>query len=144
MIHSPNSLTHIKQPRGSSLCGQTCLAMYLGISLGESIFWFNGKRSGTNTRILCYVLRNQGVDIALNSRLRVIYRGVKVPRTGILRIKWKIPDRKVNHGHWVLKVGDMIHDPEQEWPVEYEDYVARILPPLYGKITSFLKLPDIN
>jgi hypothetical protein len=143
MKPSPPSFVHLRQPKGSSLCGQTCVAMYLGITLEESVFWFNGKRSGTRTSQLCYVLRHQGVDIPLDSKLKVIYRGVKLPETGILKITWKPPGKKINQGHWILKVGNVVYDPELDGPVPIDSYLDW-LPLVHGKVTSFLKLPNID
>jgi hypothetical protein len=54
-------LLHIYQPPGSSLCGQTCVAMLAGISLEESISAFNGKRGGTLTRDVVDAFRKLGI-----------------------------------------------------------------------------------
>lgn len=50
----------IKQPDGSSLCGQACVAMIVGISLNESIKLFNSK-GATTTRKLYHALQKRGI-----------------------------------------------------------------------------------
>jgi hypothetical protein len=46
-----NMIKWIQQPEGSSLCGQTCVAMIAGITLEESIGAFGGKKRGTRIRM---------------------------------------------------------------------------------------------
>ena len=50
----------IKQPKGSNLCGQACVAMITGISLEESIKLF-GSKGKTGTKQLYYALKERGI-----------------------------------------------------------------------------------
>lgn len=132
-------IEHVRQPSGSRLCGQSVVAMILGVPLEESVSRFDGHTSGTRTRMLCDVLRDNGVSIPENAKLKVIRKG-DLPEFGILKITWKIPGRKISHGHWILKVGDVIHDPELDGPATIKAYDCW-LPKVNGKITSYLELP---
>ena len=51
----------IKQPEGSNLCGQVCVAMIAGISLEESIKLFN-SRGKTGTKTLHHALQKIGIS----------------------------------------------------------------------------------
>lgn len=50
----------VKQPDNSNLCGQACVAMITGISLGESIKLF-GSKGKTGTKQLYYALKERGI-----------------------------------------------------------------------------------
>lgn len=50
----------VLQPHGSWLCGQACVAMIAGITLGQSISVF-GKRSGTSTKEVISALKKLGI-----------------------------------------------------------------------------------
>ncbi len=115
------------QPAGSMTCGQTSVAMAVGISLEESILVF-GHTHGTYTRDLVKVLRH--FDLAPAERLRVMHRRREAPRRSILHMG--IPNRTKKRAdlHWMLFWDGQIYDPAGRFP-RY---------PKHSRITSFLDL----
>ena len=137
-------IDHIQQPNQSSVCGQSCVGMYLGISLQDSIVLFGGSIGGTRTTDLCRVLTSRNIKIAI-PRLQTIRRGKEIPHTCILKICWKTPEgRTTFKSHWILKVGDTAHDPGLEVEIGWGYYSGIFIPRRYGKITSYLELPAIS
>ena len=59
----------IKQPEGSSLCGQACVAMIAGTSLDESIELFKSKGK-TRTKQLHHALQKKGISCG-NKAIRI-------------------------------------------------------------------------
>jgi hypothetical protein len=98
------SMKHIRQPEGSSLCGQACLAMYLDIPLEESIRLF-GSRGGTRTPQLVRILRS--FEISCPDRL--VRRTCAAPLPLNCITKSCSPDRK--HSHWMLYSNGILYDP---------------------------------
>lgn len=95
------SVTHIQQPAGSALCGHSCIAMVLGISLDDSIKLV-GHRHG---------VRNHEIIRALGGRCEtkrsVSYRsGSTIPDPSIIRVK----GQKSRH-HVALYSGGQVYDP---------------------------------
>ncbi len=128
------SVIHIMQPNESKLCGQSCVAMYCGISLHDSIETFK-TRSGTSTRQLIVAMQNQGIEIEY-SPLKLITKWTALPETCIIKITWH--GRK-NNGHWIFKKGDSIHDPSFASPCKGVDIYKAWLAE-HGKMTSYLEL----
>jgi hypothetical protein len=95
---------HIYQPPGSSLCGQTCVAMITGISLDESIQLFDGKRGGTRTRDLVNALANKGIQCG-DKLVRL--KGQAKPNVCIVKLHFD--DSKVTH--WVVWHNGRFYDP---------------------------------
>jgi hypothetical protein len=86
----------IQQPEGSSLCGQTCVAMIAGVTLEESIEAFGGKRSGTRTKDVVIALRKLGIN------------GQCYPDTCIVKLHF---DGQKNT-HWTIWHEGKFYDPE--------------------------------
>jgi hypothetical protein len=96
----------LQQPEGSSLCGQTCVAMIAGITLEESIAAFGGKRSGTRTKDLVAALRKLGIDCGDPPLARIKYQCY--PDTCIVKLHF---DNKT-HTHWTLWHNGRYYDPD--------------------------------
>ena len=63
MARKGMSMRLLLQPKGSNLCGQTCVAMIAGISLEEAILAV-GKRGLTTTKDIAQALRKLGFGCA--------------------------------------------------------------------------------
>jgi len=68
----------VRQPKGSSLCGQACVATIAGVSLEESIMAFGGTRGGTSTKQVVDALRKLGVACGDNL-VRLSKKSLKTP-----------------------------------------------------------------
>lgn len=113
--------THLLQPPGSSLCGQTVVAMVLGITLDEAVSLV-GKTGGTRLEDLETALGKKGV------RLWPRVPGPPPMNGGglyICSVRWK------RGGHWLLIDGSRRLDPEgsYSWPRE-------------GRIVAFWEVRD--
>jgi hypothetical protein len=95
----------IQQPEGSSLCGQTCVAMIAGITLEESIEVF-GKRSATRTKDLVAALRKLGIDCGDPPLTRI--KGTMLTRTCIVKLHFDYQ----THTHWTLWHNGQFYDPD--------------------------------
>ena len=74
-------LSHIRQPEGSNLCGQACVAMLAGVTLAEAIR-ATGTRGRTSTRHVTHALR------ALGCRPYSLRRGIPPELgTGLCRLR---------------------------------------------------------
>lgn len=115
----------VRQPQGSSLCGQCCVAMAAGVSLDRAVEVVGHARSrGTYTREIRDALRVLGVGCA--DRCRRVNRDLcNLPRRGIVTIHTK--GRRL--GHWMLLWDGEMFDPENRYP-DFEGW----------KITSFLEI----
>jgi hypothetical protein len=120
------------RPPRSNLCGQTCIAMLLGISIDDALKLI-GKRGCTRTRDLVKALRSQGFTCP--DRAQRCDRDHPIPYDCIMKYSW----RGRSKGHWVLRVGGVEYDPDGlPWPTpggtvtscipfstSLQDYIAR-------------------
>jgi len=67
----------VRQPEGSSLCGQACVATIAGVSLEESIRAFDGTRGGTRTKQVINALRKFGIACG-DKLLRITKKRIEV------------------------------------------------------------------
>lgn len=116
----------LQQPSGSSLCGQSCIAMAAGVSLPEAIAAVGHQKTrGTKTAEVVSALRRLGVPCA--DRLRRVSRSRPVlPARAIVAIYHSSGTR----AHWMLTWDGTMHDPEHLWPDYYRDWI----------ITSYLEI----
>lgn len=127
------SIVHIQQPQNSSLCGQSCVAMYCGVTLEESVKAFASK-GGTRTRQVISVIQSFGVDMDYKP-LQLIKKDSTLPETCIIKIVWEGKKRS----HWILKKGNVVHDPSYASPcTDFSVYNSWLKE--YGKMTSYLEL----
>lgn len=111
------AMRHLTQPKGSSLCGQTCVAMAAGVTLLRSIEVF-GTRGGTRTKQVVAALRAFGFE-TVGDRLVRWDDKTAPPRHAILHLIWDKPGKKHKHGHWVLNWEGIVHDPALDTPGLY-------------------------
>jgi hypothetical protein len=104
----------IRQPAGSSLCGQCCVAMAAGISL-EMVRAIFGHARGTGTVEVRRALRILGVQCAS----RLTYSSA-LPQYGIVKLR---RPRGSRHWHWVLMWDGVMYDPEND-PEYFADWRA--------------------
>lgn len=109
-------MVHLHQPEGSSLCGQTCVAMAAGVSLDRAIEVF-GNRNSTYTRQLVAALRVLGLECA--DRLRRVSKNRVTPPRAILCARWLNRKRKPRLWHWVLVWDGRVYDPAGRYPEGY-------------------------
>lgn len=127
-------MKHIFQPPGSSLCGQTCVAMIAGVSLEESIAAF-GKRSGTRTKEVVAALRKLGVNCGDPPlmRLREPWRLTNLPETCI--VKMHFDGSKTTH--WAIWHNKRFYDPDERG---HQSLYENIAYPSGVRITSYLPI----
>ena len=102
-----NSLWHIQQPPGSSICGHCCVAMVLGVRV-DKVIQEIGHKHGTKAKELVGVLRNHGVRCV--GRRTAWFGGGPLPQRALLSLS-DVYEKGHRRFHWVLKWGAMIHDP---------------------------------
>jgi hypothetical protein len=95
----------MQQPEGSSLCGQTCVAMLAGVTLEESIKSFGGKRGGTRTKELVNAIRKLGINCGDPPLVRI--NGQCYPDTCIVKLHFD----DQTHTHWTLWHNGQFYDP---------------------------------
>jgi hypothetical protein len=117
-------MKHVRQPEGSSLCGQACIAMAADVSLDRAVEAVgHSKPRGTYTSEVIAALRLLGVGCA--DRLRRVSRQKPVlPARAMLHI-----NNDGGRSHWMLTWDGVIYDPEDRWP----DYTG-------WRITSYLEI----
>lgn len=103
MKNDVNSIGLIKQPEGSKLCGQTCVAMVTGCSLDESIAAIGHKR-GTCWSELRDAIIHFGCQA--DQKLTRVKSLAEMPELCIARVYW---DRK--QSHWIVRFGVHVFDP---------------------------------
>ena len=124
------SFFHVRQPIGSSLCGQACIATALDIPLDAGARLI-GHRHGTKPKELAAVLHASGFSC---SGKRVRYRrGQKLPQRALLSVSHSGNRRRF---HWVLLWDGWVYDPERECPFEACEPIFAGTPTL----TSFMEI----
>ena len=122
-------MKHVRQPAGSNLCGQACVAMLLGCDL-RSASKLVGREGPTLATQLAKALRVGGLRIAGRS---TVWRNQKLPPIAIMKIKFKRRDL----AHWVLKRGNSVHDPRKRTALPFD---SQLWADRRGRITSFLSV----
>lgn len=116
----------VKQPKGSNLCGQACVATIGNISLEDSIRIFD-REGRTNTKDLIYALELLGFVCA--TRLK---RG-KPEQDDLAIVKFLHPNRK---SHWVVWYKGKYYDPIAGVSKKVPKYLSE------SKQTSFLRIQE--
>lgn len=119
----------IRQPEGSELCGQACVAMAAGVSLKRSVEAF-GHRRATSTREVVNALRHFGLSCA--DRLTRLSRArPNIPRRAIVVIhRPAVEGERRSKWHWMISWEGQIFDPGGRWPDGYDKW----------RITSYLEI----
>jgi hypothetical protein len=113
----------VRQPNGSSLCGQCCVAMVANVTLKEACAAVgHEKKRGTTTPEIVAALRKLGVHCA--DRLKRTAKHRTIPRRAIIATY-----SKRGSGHWMLAWDGEVFDPEGCYP-NYEGW----------GITSYLEI----
>lgn len=107
-------IQHVQQPRGSKLCGPSCVAMAAGVSLERAVRLCAGRKyRGTTEHDLRRGLRKAGILLGGFARADKI-RGRRLVR---LRFVGR------RHGyHWLLVVPGWVHDPAMARPVRVQRF----------------------
>lgn len=94
----------VTQPKDSSLCGHSCVAMLMNIPLEQSVAQIGTKR-GTRITQLVEVLKEKFIS---DNKLKKINRHKPVisqlPQLAIVRVRY---DKL--HSHWIIKNGEMVY-----------------------------------
>jgi len=107
----------VRQPEGSSLCGQACVATIAGVSLEESIRAFDGTRGGTRTKQVINAFRKFG--IACGDKLLRITKKQNKTSTCIVTLHFDGCKGK----HWVVYHEGRYLDPDVGIVTKYPSYV---------------------
>ncbi len=125
----------VRQPEGSALCGQCCVAMVAGVSLRRAIAAVGVEftERGTETRQIVAGLRALGVRCS--GRLRRVSRARPVlPARCLVAIIQYRPDadgeRQPTRSHWMVSWDGQIYDPGERWPEGFAGW----------KITTYLEI----
>jgi hypothetical protein len=124
-------MQHYYQPKGSQTCGQHCVAMVCGITVDESLAFFNKKAKTKAIDLYDAILKATRFTAMVDSRLKR-YRAAKpLPPLAILRVQW------IGHraGHWVVYNNGEIYDPLLG---VYDFNKPIIYLTATGKITSYI------
>jgi hypothetical protein len=123
-------MKHLKQPRGSSLCGQACVAMVAECSLVDAVAAVK-RVGGTRTKDLVRGLKAYGFSV--HGRL-IPWRGEPLPKLAIVKVKF--PRRA--RFHWVLVRKDFVFDPLRRGPTVFHPALWR---ERKGRVTAYLPIP---
>ncbi len=115
---TPNRLfRHIQQPAGSKLCGHSCVAMALGISLDEAVKLIGHKKGVRNYELIRALGHRAATKKAVSPK--------KLTAPCLIRVKGE----KRRH-HVVLYEDKMVYDPAYSSPaptfVEWETFLKAI------------------
>lgn len=100
-IPMASAIVHRIQPTPRS-CGQTCLAMLLGVPVSD-VFVRLVRTRGTTGRQLRRVLA--AYNVRTSDELR--YTGW-LPPVALVRIEWPVVPRR---GHWIVRANGRFYDP---------------------------------
>lgn len=118
----------VRQPVGSSLCGQCCVAMAAGVSLDRACEVV-GHRHGTYTRELVTALRALGV--ATGDKLKRIRRTAPLlPCRAVVSIVRYGDTGRRAQAHWMLTWDGEVLDPGGSWPDGFKNW----------RMTSYLEV----
>jgi hypothetical protein len=124
-------MTHVQQPKGSRLCGQSCVAIVAGITLADAIrVTTAGKDRASSARDI-----RAGLEAASGFGLNEFFTwhrshapASSLPwhrRPLIARLRWVA--RRDGY-HWIVIDDSIVHDPAFCYPVtrlEYERWLYR-------------------
>jgi hypothetical protein len=134
----------IKQPSGSSLCGQIAVAVVADVDLDYAIRrGFGGSRNGTSTRRIDYALRLLGVHPWERDLPRLRLQRTRTTDVAIAKLSfaarpsWSraaggFVERRPSRWHWVVLDGDLV------WDGVYGNKHGAVDWPDGAKVTSYL------
>jgi len=112
-----NMITHLFQPSGSSLCGQTCVAMIAGKQIKDVVSIIG--RGKTSAPALRKALRHFG--FACSSRTERVRKGAIIPELVIIRLHY----RGEKASHWTVMHKGKFYDPTYGIVEKYPDEIYR-------------------
>lgn len=118
---------YVRQPPGSFVCGQTCVAMVTDRTLEEAIELV-GHAKSTNTRELVAALRKAGVNCADKLR-RISKKWPAMPRRAIVAAR----NVQLYRSHWIVYWDGKVYDPDDP------DFSVPPYPPGW-EMTSYLEI----
>lgn len=119
-------MTFMLQPEGSSLCGQTCVAMVADIPLEQSVSVF-GKRGCTTTKDVVNALRKIGFNCG--DKL-LLSKTNKKPDFCMCVLHYE----SLNQTHWSVWDGQQYVDPAYGILPDYpEGFRVTSYLPIYGR-----------
>lgn len=122
-LFKKNSIVYEQQRYRSKQCGQTCLAMILGISIDEAIKLLNNKKRSTSLyKDIAVALERQGFEVEKHTGQ---IEWDEVPNNSIVRVVF--PNKAA---HFIIKHDDRYYDPAIGIVERYNDY---------RKITHYIK-----
>jgi len=124
-------ITHVRQPKGSYLCGQACLAKIHGISLDEACKVVGHSRK-TWTRELVVALGPAAGDTRLSRAKR---DGSNLPPYCLLHSRWGV----TTCAHYAVLQDGLVFDPLLPGPILFKNWLSW-LGGNDGRITSYLPL----
>lgn len=106
-------IKHLRQPPGSRLCGQTCVAMITGVSI-DKVVEIIGHTRGTRIKELSKGLVKLGYlcDNKLKNLSKKKPILEQLPELAIVNSRWRSEHRKTPGGHWVVWCNARVYDPE--------------------------------
>lgn len=130
-------MTHHQQPRGSSVCGQTCVAIIAGVTVEWAITAVGKGRQKTSEHDLQRGLAAFGCVLGKFTRWLghpPVPKFFTFPALARVRFEGK------RHGyHWIAFDGQTVHDPSHKHPAPV-DVFARSLRRRRGYITSWAQV----
>ena len=125
----------VRQPEGSALCGQCCVAMVAGVGLRRAIAAVGAEYTerGTGTRQIVAGLRRLGVRCSGRLRRLGPAKPVLPARCIVAIIQYRTDaegTRQPKRAHWMVSWNGQIYDPGQRWPEGFAGW----------KITTYLEI----
>lgn len=132
-------MMHVQQPRGSRLCGQTCVAIVAGVSIDRAKeLCTGGYQRATSEHDLRRGLAALGFTLGTFERCRHPIPGHGGP--ALARVRY----RSRRHGyHWICLQGATIFDPALAEPLNGVAYVDR-LARLAAHVTSWAPIERVG
>lgn len=122
-------IQRIRQPDGSSLCGQCCVAMAAGVSLAQAIE-ATGHNRATSTSDVVKALRALGLLCADRCHPVGRVRPSWTKRAMLAVSRQPEQGRHRGRSHWLLAWDGEIFDPQGDWPTGYDNW----------RVTSYLEI----
>jgi hypothetical protein len=126
------NIWHVRQPPGSRLCGQACVAMVIGrdLPLGVEVV---GHSHGTKPKELA---RGVGLLGWHCSGRRTRYTA-RLPRRAFLSVSARGSRKSY---HWILLWDDYVYDPCLAVPMSVGEYLDTLSGPTGLDLTSFMEI----
>lgn len=133
-VNTNMEITHIQIPPYTSLTGQACMAMLLGVPIDHVITKMKTYRHLT-TADIAFFLRSHG--LVVRTPLTHFHFKTKTPDICIVK-GYTVDDLSL---YWSLKVGNTLYDPRQpESQTWNDDFAKEAKKAKTNRITTYLKI----